>query len=217
MLLDLKLRFDSLSWPDAMYEPIVGPPGEARTLSVQSPTYVTVGGRRDEVRVLTGGWCVLEPWPDVPGAQKSLRFWVEFPEGASKGDVSIPEGRVIVAIGMWDDGLLATKLLMREKENVELKLVKLQQHQRQPQVFTIRQLFKRVAALDESARLERRLRQLREQTETPVEGWAEADPGVVVRMSAMPGSLSIKAAKRFLGKQYLVIGSCRMKQRGDSR
>ena len=123
----------------------------------------------------------------------------------------------MVAIGMWDDGLLATKSLLREKEKVELELAKLQQQQRQPQAFTVsvRELGKRVATLDESSRLERQLKQLEEQTETPAEGWAEADPGVVVRMSATPGSLSIKAAKRFLGKQYLVVGSCRMKRCDD--
>ena len=49
LLLDLKLRFNPLPWPDSINEPIIGPPGAARQLSVQSPAFVTVGNTRSEV------------------------------------------------------------------------------------------------------------------------------------------------------------------------
>lgn len=83
----------------------LGIPGEeglggryCKRLDVINPSVSTFVGPNGQVQVpvLGGGWASLpirERSPDGGGETK-LRFFLDFPEGASRNDVSIPEGRV---------------------------------------------------------------------------------------------------------------------------
>ena len=69
-----------------------------------SPRLVGEAGEQT-VNVRAGAWCT---GPDRRGDRESLNFWLNFPDGATRRDVSIPPGPVFfICPGVWSHEALA--------------------------------------------------------------------------------------------------------------
>ena len=69
-----------------------------------APTLIGEAGEQI-IRVRAGAWCT---GPDRRGDRDSLNFWLNFPDGATRRDVSIPPGPVyFICPGVWSHEALA--------------------------------------------------------------------------------------------------------------
>ena len=94
-------------------EPMLGNQFEIKKLKCTGGNFV---GDKGEVFVeATGGaWSAQEPGRC---SQRVLRFYIDFPHGATRNDVILPAGRVYFNTAMWDsEELRASQLLKAEVE-----------------------------------------------------------------------------------------------------
>jgi hypothetical protein len=80
-----------------------------------------VGASGEVVVKASGGAWATEPSARNPGAQK-LNFFIDFPEGAKRNDVTLPAGRVFFSSAIWEskqalpDGITDGVLLLPDGE-----------------------------------------------------------------------------------------------------
>ena len=195
------------NWSGAR-EPLLGA-GIQRMVVTATPSFV---GRDGEVAVAVGegGWCCTAT---DDGAAGALRMFLDFPEGATRNDVSIGAGeRVFFTIGCWAEGALERLLGERAALEAEAEAVK-----------------------EESARLQRRLREgspwerlvaMREQTalydkgvnmRARMEGFAQLPSRLDQTARAEGGGARVAGGgglcvkrKKLLGEEYHILGTFRL-------
>lgn len=123
LIVNTAVRFEDTKVTEA--EDLVGPLSGTRVLSVDDnaapSTFVSMEGEQ-QVRFTSGGWCVQR----VIGASKDseglLRFWLDCPSGAQKGDVTIDAGeRIFFSTGIYDDATGLSELV-EQRTAMEAKL-----------------------------------------------------------------------------------------------
>lgn len=86
-------------------EELVGPAKNTRVISAKggAATFVSFEGAQ-EVTFTSGGWCVQRTLGADKESEGLLRFWLDCPSGATKGDVTIDAGeRIFFSTGVYDD------------------------------------------------------------------------------------------------------------------
>jgi hypothetical protein len=100
-------------------EPLLGSADEMRRLRVLQPAPKFVGAQGEESVLATDGAWVATP--TGRNGEHLLRFWLDFPSGAARNDVTLPAGRVFFTNGCWEAQQLdvAEKTLLELREEIE--------------------------------------------------------------------------------------------------
>ena len=116
IIVNTQVRFEEELMQEA--EELVGPLATTRRLSIcgDAPTFVSMQGVQ-EVTFDSGGWCVQRKMGASKRDEGLLRFWLDCPSGATKGDVSIDAGeRIFFSTGVFDDKAELESLLEQREE-----------------------------------------------------------------------------------------------------
>jgi hypothetical protein len=100
--------------------------GEDETRILQplgTPTFVSSLGEQ-EVAISQGGWSVTKTDKD-DGSWAALRFFLDFPQGAARNDVTLPAERVFFTTAFWVEGENLEKA-KREFDSTKAKIVALE-------------------------------------------------------------------------------------------
>ena len=111
LILNTVIRFDDTSSTES--EELVGPLSGTRVLEVQggASKFISLDGEQ-EVTFTSGGWCVQRAALASKETEGLLRFWLDCPSGATKGDVTIDAGeRIFFSTGIYDDAAELQRLV----------------------------------------------------------------------------------------------------------
>jgi hypothetical protein len=103
--------------------------GEGKTRILQAlgnPKFVSSSGEQ-EVTVSQGGWSLTKR--DEDGSCAALRFFLDFPDGAVRNDVTLPAERVFFTTAVWMEGEALEKAKL-EHVATKAKLVELESEMR---------------------------------------------------------------------------------------
>ena len=122
LILNTLIRFEDTSSTES--EEFVGPLSGTRVLAVQdgASTFISLDGEQ-EVTFTSGGWCVQRSFGASTQTEGLLRFWLDCPSGATKGDVTIDAGeRIFFSTGAYDDAAELQRLV-EQRTAMEAALV----------------------------------------------------------------------------------------------
>lgn len=190
-------------------EPLVGRTSFSVRPVGEAPTFVGVGGTT-AVRVESGGWAVMPPEPGKRPA--TLRFWLEFPEAATRNDVELPAGRVFGTAPVWQEAELSYAAAELEAAEADLAaaVAALASHaedfgETPLNPFTFRE---RVRLVDDTSAAKRRVGRIKEflPANDPVAG---PFPGLATgsALAIGKGGLVVKRKATLIGAEYHIIGS----------
>lgn len=102
LALSVDLKFDASNAPADSMERLLGPSEDTQTLRLASdvPSFVGASGLVDVPVNELGAWRATSLDNSLA---TSLRFYLDFPEGAQRNDVELPAGRVFFTGNAWDD------------------------------------------------------------------------------------------------------------------
>lgn len=102
LMVNTEVQFEGSSITED--ENLVGPSGATRSLKVLTPVSNFISSEGEQATTFTDGGWQLQRVTDEPGSEALLRFWLDCPTGAVRGDVNIPEPeRIFFSTGCWDD------------------------------------------------------------------------------------------------------------------
>ena len=183
---------------------------DTRKLVVASSARFVGAQGEETVNVVGGAWATS---PTGRCGESRLRFYLDFPDGAARNDVSIPVGRVYFNTACWDEAGLSAAAADAAKLEQELETLVSEQEAAKAQpagggVLERAQAVRSAILRTERAEgVQRRLAELRSAMPDG-SGYVDGPGGVRV---AGGGGLSIKNndAKNlwgFLGEVYFILG-----------
>lgn len=183
---------------------------------LNEPSFVSAKGR-ETIKVLPGAYgCQLQ---GVESQQYALRFFMDFPEGATRNDVDLPAERIYFLSSCWMADEVVLNRARKRKDSLELSIRQITNELEELEtIMSNANIFQKAKSFRESILLVERRGKLKLQLEE-LENKYPLEPGRVVCgpnnvIFAKEGVVAVKRVRGTMGtkEQYHWIGTFSFKE-----